>query len=313
MRPLRALLIYTASVFLLGPLIAPWLYHMAQVIAPDSHLAQSSFHRYLDRSLLLIALVGIWPLLRAIGAASWNAVGLSDPRGQGRRLAGGFALGFCSLAVVAGVTVACHARDPCLGGNAYRLPVKLGGPALTAIVVALLEELLFRGVIFGAFRRTWDWRAALLVSSMIYAIVHFLRPDDLPGPVTWSSGFRLMPVKLAGFVDLPALIPGFLNLTLAGMLLGIAYQRTRTLYFSIGLHAGWIFWFKSYNLFTVSVPGASTWIWGTEKLIDGWIALPVLALCLPLLLRLSQAGPMESQRPAQATSDDDEAFRNKLT
>ena len=57
----------------------------------------------------------------------------------------------------------------------------------------------------------------------------------------------------------------------------MAYQRRRTLYFSMGLHAGWIFWVKSYKLVTQPAPGASVAIWGTDKLVDGWLAFAVLA------------------------------------
>jgi hypothetical protein len=78
------------------------------------------------------------------------------------------------------------------------------------------------------------------------------------------------------------LVPGFFNLALAGALLGLAYQRTGNLYFSIGLHAGWIFWLKSYGAFTAAAPGASEWFWGTSKMIDGWLAFFVLALMLAL-------------------------------
>ena len=78
---------------------------------------------------------------------------------------------------------------------------------------------------------------------------------------------------LGGFADFHALVPGFFSLTLAGILLGLAYQRTGNLYFSIGLHAGWIFWLKTYGAFTTSAPHAATWFWGTGKMIDGWLAL----------------------------------------
>ncbi len=49
-----------------------------------------------------------------------------------------------------------------------------------------------------------------------------------------------------------------------------AYQRTGALYFSIGLHAGWIFWLKSYKLVTQPAVGANSTLWGTDNLIDGW-------------------------------------------
>ncbi len=153
-------------------------------------------------------------------------------------------------------------------------------------MVAVLEEVLFRGAIFGGLKKIFHWVFALVVSSMIYAIVHFMRSADLPGPVTWLSGLRLLPLMLGGFADLHALVPGFFNLTLAGALLALAYQRTVNLYFSIGLHGGWIFWLKSFAAFTQPVAGAGTWWWGTGKLIDGWFALLVLAGAMLIFTRL---------------------------
>jgi len=91
---------------------------------------------------------------------------------------------------------------------------------------------------------------------------------------------------LRGFVDVEQVVPGFFNLTLAGGLLALAYQRTGNLYCSIGLHAGWIFWLTFYGFLTREVAGADAWFWGTAKLIDGWLALVVLTLALALLLKL---------------------------
>jgi membrane protease YdiL (CAAX protease family) len=286
MRPIRSLLIFLIVVFLGGALLAPWLYWVAQAVAPHSHLAQSPFHRFVNRSLLALALIGIWPLLRSLGAKSWRDVGLVNPAGQWRRLFAGFALGFGSLACVALVVLAARGRQFNFDLTQSQFAGKIAGAAGTAILVAILEELLFRGAIFGALRRVWDWRVALLTSSMIYAIVHFMRSADLTGVVTWSSGLKILPLMLGGFGDLQVVIPGFFNLTLAGILLGYAYQRTGNLYFSIGLHAGWIFWLKSYGFLTTPMADANRWFWGTEKLIDGWLALIVLSASFVILLKL---------------------------
>ena len=93
---------------------------------------------------------------------------------------------------------------------------------------------------------------------------------------------------LRNFCDVKAVIPGFLNLTLAGIILGLAYQRTGNLYFSIGLHAGWIFWLKFYGLVTLSAGQGNTWLWGTEMMTDGWLTLPMLLATLLILPRLTQ-------------------------
>ncbi len=281
MRPVRALLIYLSAVFIGGALLAPWLWWLAQLGGPAfPRLAQAPFHRFVDRSLLMIALAGLWPLLRALGATSGRELGLISPVGQWRRLGLGLLIGFGSLATVAGLALLLHERTFNHSLASGKIIGTLAGAAGTAGLVATLEEILFRGGAFGGLRRVIGWPSALLASSAIYALVHFLQKTELVGPVHWNSGLVLLGPMLAGFGDLHQLVPGFFNLTLAGILLGWAYQRTGNLYFSMGLHAGWIFWLKSYGAFTETNAAAPSWFWGTAKLIDGWLAFGVLAAVL---------------------------------
>ena len=296
MRPLRALGIYIAVVFVGGALLAPWLYWLIQSFAGIfPKLANAPFHRYVNRSLIILALAGLWPLLRALGARTAADLGLVRPTGQGKRLMAGFALGFGSLAVVAGIALLAGARvlpEQIAFGN---LVGKLCGAAATAAAVAVLEEVLFRGGIFGGLKRVLDWRLALVLSSAVYALTHFLARAQHVGDVHWSSGLALLPQMLAGFGDLHALVPGFFNLTLAGALLALVFQRTGNLYFSIGLHAAWIFWLKSYGALTTEVTSANLWLWGSTKMIDGWLACIVLSLTLACLLRFAPAHALNSK------------------
>lgn len=295
MRPLWALVIYIVVVFFGGALLAPWLFWLAQHFAQSvPKLANAPFHRFLDRSFLILALAGVWPLLRALGAKSLRETGLVPPYGQSKKLFGGLLLGFVSLAVVAGIVLFSGGRALTGSVSAGKIIETILSAAGTAAVVATLEEILFRGGVFGGLRRMFYWPLALGLSSLIYALVHFLQRADFTATVTWSSGLVLLPQMLAGFVDFHALVPGFFSLTLAGVLLGLAYQRTGNLYFSIGLHAGWIFWLKIFGAFTVNVAQAATWFWGTGRMIDGWMAFFVLALTLAVFNRL----PGLNQRPA---------------
>ncbi|MCX8092140.1 MAG: CPBP family intramembrane metalloprotease [Verrucomicrobiae bacterium] len=289
MKPFGALALYAVGVFLGGALLAPWLYWLARAGAglwPG--IADEPFHRFVNRALLGLALIGLWPLLRALGVRSWADLGLVRPAGQWRRLAGGFVLGLFSLALVAALALAAGARRFDATLTFGKLAGKLGGAVLTAVVVATLEEILFRGGIFGGLRRAWDWRGALVVSSGIYALVHFFAPARHGGEVTWLSGLTLLPQMLRGFADLHALVPGFFTLAVAGVLLAWAYQRTGNLFFSIGLHAGWIFWLRSYRVLTDPTPEAGVWFWGSNRLIDGWLALGALALTGLVLTRLTR-------------------------
>ena len=283
MRPLRALVIYIGVVFVGGALLAPWLYWLAQAFAHSfPKIAAEPFNRFVNRSLLFLALAGLWPLLRALGVTSWREAGLVRPHGQGKKLLGGLLVGFLSLATVDGMAIVCGNRVFNRTATAHEVVAAIFGAIGTAAVVAVMEEILFRGGLFGGLRKFFYWPLALIGSSLIYAMVHFLRRTDFTGAVNWHSGLVLLPRMMAGFVDFQALVPEFFNLTLVGILLGLAYQRTGNLYFSIGLHAGWVFWLKTYGTFTITVPRAATWFWGTNKMIDGWLALIVLVVVLVL-------------------------------
>jgi membrane protease YdiL (CAAX protease family) len=288
MRPLRALCIYIVMVFVGGALLAPWLYWLAQAFAHElPGIAAQPFSRFLDRSLLLVALTGLYPLLRALGVTSWREAGLVGPHGQWKKLGAGLLVGFLSLAIVAGTALLCGNRVPAPGADAHEVVATIFRAVGTAAIVAVIEELLFRGGIFGGLRKFFYWPLALVLSSIVYALTHFLRRVDFTGEVGWQSGLVLLGHKLGGFVDFQALVPEFLNLTVAGLLLGLAYQRTGNLYFSMGLHAGWIFWLKAYGALTARAPHAATWFWGTRKMIDGWLALIVLVAVLVLFELLS--------------------------
>ena len=291
MRPIGSLLLFFLTVFVGGALLAPWLYWLAQWTGLES-VTKWPFNRFVTRSMEVLALIGLWPFVRSLGVRSWSSVGIVKPAGQWKRLGGGFALGFGSLALAATLAVVFGARqlDGGIGGHWRR---QLPPIALSAAVVAILEELLFRGALFGALRRVHGWKAALLGSSAVYALLHFFQRLQSDGPVTWISGLELLPRMMQGFVQPATLVPGFFTLTLAGATLAMAFQRTGNLYFSIGLHAGWIFWMKFYVVMTDVRPGAGIWFWGTGKLYDGWIALVAVAAIGLLVMNL----PRSEQAP----------------
>ncbi len=285
MKPGRVLLLYALAVFAGGALLAPWLYGLVQWSSGQgwlpASLAHYSFDRFVRRSLLVLALAGLWPLLRGLGARSWREVGWVGPKGQWGRLAAGFGLGLASVALVVGFALLAGGReiqtDP-------RFLHRLGSAALSAMVVPILEETLFRGGIFGGLRRAHSWRMALGVSSAIYALVHFFRPQVSPAEVHWYSGFLTLVGMMHGFVEWKTLVPGFFTLTLAGLMLGLAYQHTGNLYFSVGLHSGWVFWIRFTDATTRLRAGADAWVWSFGKVVDGWLAMFALAAVLVVLL-----------------------------
>jgi uncharacterized protein len=288
MRPLRKLLIYVGFIFLGAALLAPWIYRFAQWVATDipalEKIAENPFYRYANRCLILLALVGLWPFLKSLGIHSWRDLGFAPLRSHWRTASAGFFVGFSSLALLAGLVILFGARIIDFRHSGSALAGELLGAIFTAVIVAILEESLYRGALFGALRKIHSWQFALITSSAIYALLHFFAKPEPPVSINWLSGFTTIAGMLAGFVELQKLVPGFLNLFIVGVILGFAFQRTGNLYFSIGLHAGWIFWLKSYGLVTSKAARTDFWIWGGKKMIDGWIATAILLTVLALLL-----------------------------
>lgn len=104
--------------------------------------------------------------------------------------------------------------------------------------VSVMEEVLFRGYILKNLMISFNKYIALIVSSILFSLVHGFNPN----------------------IDLFSLT----NIFFAGILLGISYIHTKNLWFPIALHLSWnlfqtIFGFnvsgqKSYSLIQFSIP-----------------------------------------------------------
>jgi hypothetical protein len=288
MRPVRSLVIYFVLVFAGGALLAPWLYWFTLDLAAHhwpffDKLASNPFHRFVGRALLGAALLGLWPLLRSCRMLHWRDLGLKAGDRSLADVAFGFLLGFGSLACVALLAIFPGGRSFNSAHSSSQIMGHIFSAALTAIIVSILEEIVFRGSLFGIFRKVQSWPAALVLSSAVYALAHFLRKADPPIHVDWLSGLALLPKMFQ------PVVPAVFTLFVAGAILALAYQRTDALFFSMGLHAGWIFWLKSYGFLTVTT-GANSLIWGTDALIDGWLALPVLVCVFWIVSKIKIPG-----------------------
>jgi membrane protease YdiL (CAAX protease family) len=302
MRLTRALLIYLVVVFVGGALLAPFLYQIAQgvgYVRGLGGLARAPFHRIVDRAVLGMALICLWPLVRAMGITSWRSLGFVNPGEKWRDSVPGFILGFCSLAVVAVLAIVSGARKGHLTTSGHEIVTHIINTTCAAVAVAFLEEILFRGALFGSMRKAWRLGTAVGVSSLIYALAHFVQKAPDPEFVKWSTGLAMLPQMFGKLGDIPVLVPKVMVLFVAGVILAVAYQRTGSLFFSIGLHAGWIFWLKSYRFVSTPVPTAANWFWGTDELINGWLALLVL---VGVLFALQRLYPRTQPVPAIATT-----------
>jgi membrane protease YdiL (CAAX protease family) len=288
MRPGIALWAYLIFVFVGAAALAPWVYHGLQALATHGHffesLSKAPFRRIVNRCLLFLALAGIWPLIKALGVRSWQEIGINRSRPFWRDLGKGLLIGSALLWIAAACSLAV---DSAMWDSSFTFAMlrrQIPGILATACVVALLEEILFRGALYKSLLRSSRNSVAMIASSCIYSVTHFFaRPQD-PAQIDWSSGFKILGGMLAGFTDLETVFPGFLSLTLVGIMLVLAFRQTGALYVSMGLHAALVFWIRLYSLSTNQLTNGNSWFWGTEKLIDGWFCFLLLSAATLLFL-----------------------------
>lgn len=268
---------YLVATVLLGALLAPPLFWAGQALSQRgvlTFLAETEFQKFFNRAVLGAAIALLWPAARWLRIGAWDEFGLEpDPR-WGRRFLAGFIIAGLIVAAMAAVYVTLDIYD-----WKKELPWRaLPRLFLSAVVVALLEETLFRGAIFGLFRRSLRPLAALFSVTFIFAAVHFLKPDDAfeNGEVRWDSGLVLLPRVFHQFAEPMTLLAGFTTLFMLGWVLGGATLRTRSLWLAIGFHAGLVFVKMSFSKFTKRQSAHLPWV--GEELQIGLVPVAALAM-----------------------------------
>jgi membrane protease YdiL (CAAX protease family) len=234
------LLGYFAAIILFGALAAPPLFWAAQWLAGQGILpvlASFDFESFFHRALLLGALLFLWPFLRWLRIKGARDLGLERNPHWLRDLAIGFLLSALPVLVCEIVLVQSgiySMRDNLDWEAIWKL-------TLTAAVVPLIEESLFRGLFLGVLLRGLRRWPATALSTAIFSIIHFLKaPDQTTTLVQWNSGFVSLAHSFDQFGEPMLVLAGFTTLFVIGLVLADARLRTQSLWLPIGLHAGWI-------------------------------------------------------------------------
>ncbi len=208
---------------------------------------------------------------------SWFRLDLI-PSGNGPIIVQGIFIGLASVTSIAVLSIIFDAREFRPDAQLATLITHWINTLLAALLVGIIEETIFRGMLFSLLKRDMDWRIAAITSAVIFSSVHFLDQRPSVTEISWTSGFTAFPEFIHDFANDPFWIAHFANLVLAGFILAAVTQRTGNLYCAIGIHAGWIIAIKTNGFLTK--PANLNLLWGDNKTIDGWIATPLLTLIL---------------------------------
>jgi len=198
------------------------------------------FSRVFDRVILVIALI-----LIAMNAPALKKRAISDRLRHAVRKSSESASGFLISASSGILLITAYLFFGKLSlksiDSAY-LTRKLIEVVPVAFLIAGIEEFFFRSFILRKLSSTLPIFVAMVLTSALYAIVHFLAPVKTfhytPGNL--FSGFQYVAIVLRTFLNLEYL-PAFFGLFLAGMVLAdFVRRRNNSLAYAIGTHAGWI-------------------------------------------------------------------------
>lgn len=240
------------------------------------------FDRVMRRVVLVVTLLVLFRERRRLEIKSMAAMGFAGKAHGGSLLTRGWVLGACSLALMLLVMTLCGSRLVARDfSGPWDLAFQLVHAFLTGVVVALIEEVFFRGFILQSLRKDLGPGMAIFWTSLFFGIVHFFNAADLPSPAGYAPlyGFKAIAYFFQPLLVPAEWIPGFIGLFLVGVVLAYSCVRTGSLYLSIGLHAGWVFAIKGEDPFLARVDTVSPWFFGGGDVVTGvfgWIMLLVM-------------------------------------
>jgi|GEM_PF-2190805 membrane protease YdiL (CAAX protease family) len=255
-----AILLFSA---LLTPAIAP-LFHAHG----DEH--GLLFHRIFDRLRYVgffLCLPFVWRMarIRSFSDLGWGSAGM--------------AVLLAVLGAVSVIGLGCF-----LTGNFEGIVLPdgfiwiIGRGIRGALLVALLEEFLFRGILQRYLSLSAGTCVGVLATSLLFALLHG-RPETSGLPDHgFAGGFGLMWMYVnGGSFTLPQIV--FVNMALLGISLGVLYARSKSLLPSMGLHFGAVAAaiplaavLKENELPAMDIVGSGI----TTMLLVAWIALAII-------------------------------------
>lgn len=158
------------------------------------------------------------------------------------------------------------------------------GAILCGIVVALLEEIIMRGLIMRTIYTAWGVLPAVILSSLFFAYKHFRAPKYLWNELSkgletpsWDMGFIVAWYDTIGIFSNCNIIH-FWTLFVFGATMCMLYIRTKTLWSSVAMHTALVFCIQASRKIFVSLPCENAKYFGYNGLVNGYFGLILLSI-----------------------------------
>lgn len=181
----------------------------AELVQPRSAGASGVLFQWITLTSVVFS---TWLFLRKIERLPWSVVGLDQAAASPGVLVKGAAVGLLTIGLPSLLLIAAGQLriDPTSPGSSLG---KAGHAVVLLLPAAFFEELFVRGYVFSVLRRASGWRLALIVTSVVFGLLH-----------AWNPG---------------ADAASILAVTVAGFFLGAIFLATRSLYAAGAAHFAW--------------------------------------------------------------------------
>ncbi|QWF72440.1 CPBP family intramembrane metalloprotease [Methylomonas paludis] len=248
-----------------------------------------SLDKVISKATQFLLIISIFPLKKLLGL-SWRSLGFAERNVFFKQVYQGMLLALITLlpVLMALYILHVHVFDDTRLWTAAKFAEKIGLGLLLALLIALFEEILFRGVLLTSLRQKMGAVAAIGISSFYYAALHFLKSSSTIAyaDMTPASGFKLMAEAFGNWLN-PAIFSAWLALFVVGVFLAVLRSRIpHSIGLCIGCHCGWVWQIKlSKDLFNVN-PNAdylylvSNYDGVVGPLVAGWLAMAIVLFWL---------------------------------
>lgn len=199
--------------------------------------------KLISKATLIFLILSIFPLKRYL-SLSWSDMGFAPKAIFFKQLLIGLGMGILTLLpvllVIYGleINVVDSEHHWNIGTFIGRLLLAL----FLGLLISSLEEPLFRGILLEGFRKKMAMIAAVILSSVYYGALHFLKSesDIAYEDITLGSGFELVLEAFANYLK-PEVLQAFIALVMVGIFLAlIRINIKQSMGLCIGYHASWV-------------------------------------------------------------------------
>jgi membrane protease YdiL (CAAX protease family) len=242
------------------------------------------FRKIISKSTQLFLVLSIFPAMAYL-KINKEALGFAPRPIFLKQLLQGFGLGFMTLIpvfialTVLKINVIDETHTWTVGLVARNMVISL----LLALIISLIEEPLFRGILLAGLNKKLPVMAAILISSIYYAALHFLSSKtDIPvQDINLFSGFKLLGAAVANLLN-PNILSAFFALLMVGIFLAVLRTQIKSsLGLCIGCHTCWVWQIKmSKQLFNTNFSSdylylVSSYDGVIGPLVTGWLMLAI--------------------------------------